>query len=84
MLIGQRKEHVVNVVLLHEVDNDLLGEACEGWDTADMMVWCIVHHWYHLHDGTVTVSERYNFSSYSFHKYLTINVIIVVSCMRIG
>ena len=38
MLIGQQKENVVDAMLLHEVDSDLLGEAREVWDTADMKV----------------------------------------------
>ena len=71
-------------LLLSEVDSALLGEAREGWDTTDMMVWCIVRHRYHLHAGIVTGSERYTFSSYTFYKHLTIHVIMVVSCMRVG
>ena len=39
LLVGQRKEHVVDAVLLHEVDSALIGEACEGWDTVDIMAW---------------------------------------------
>ena len=67
-------------MLLHEVDSALLGEAFKGRDTAEMMVRCIVHHWYHLHAGIVTGGELYNVSSYPFHKYLTIHITIVVSC----
>ena len=81
MLIGRRKKHVVDAFLLHKVDSDLLGEARKGWDTVDMIVWCIVFHHYHLQSGIVTGGERYNFSSYQFHKHLTIHVIMLVSCM---
>ena len=70
-------------MILHEVDGALFGEACEGWDTADMIVWCIVHHPYHLHAGLFMVGKRYNLSSYLFHKHLTIQVIMVVSFIRI-
>ena len=84
LIIGHWKDHIVNAVLLHEFGSDLLGEACEGCYTADMMVRLIVHHRYHLHAWIVTGGERYNFSSYPFHKHLTIHVIMVVSCMQIG
>ena len=70
-------------MLLHEVDSALLGKYREGWDTADMMARCIVHHWYHLHARIVTGSKRYNFIGYPFHKHLIIHVIMVVSCTRI-
>ena len=84
MLIGQRKEHVVDAVLLHEVGSALLGETCEEWDTMDMMVRYIVCHWYHLHSGIVTGNKQYNFSSYPFNNFFTIHVIMVVFCMKIG
>ena len=48
-----------------------------------MMVQCIFRHRYHLHTRIVTSVEQYNFSSYQFHKHLTIYVIMVVSCMLI-
>ena len=67
-------------MLLHEVESALLGEACKGRDTAEMMVRCIVHHWYHLHAGIVTGGELYKVSSYPFHKHLTIHIITVISC----
>ena len=81
LIISRQKDHVVDAVILHDVESALLGEAREVWDTVDMMVRCIVHHRYHLHAGIVTGDERYNFSSYPFHKHLTIHVIVVVSCM---
>ena len=64
MLIGHQKEHVVDAVLLHDVDSDILGEAREVWDTVDIMVRYIVRHRYHLHAGIIKGGERYNFSSY--------------------
>ena len=64
MLISQLKDHVVDTVLLHEVDSDLHGEAREGWYTADMILQCAVHHWYHLHARIVTGGNKYYFKGY--------------------
>ena len=47
------------VVILDEVDSAILGESHEGLDTMDIMVWCIVHHRYHLHSVIVMGGERY-------------------------